>query len=84
MHRSDATVVGSCFVEFGDAVKANSSATSTEKKVCAACQTVKLLSEFHRFGKGKQRVGKWCEPCFEKNNGRRRRPAPSDASSNKV
>lgn len=44
-------------------------------KLCTACQRRKILQEFHRYGKGGSRIGKWCEPCFQRLNGRKKRCA---------
>lgn len=47
-----------------------------EKRVCTSCRTEKPLAEFHQFGSGGGRVGKWCEECYQKNKARtQKRPA---------
>lgn len=40
-------------------------------KTCTYCGQRKSLSEFHRYGAGLQRVGKWCEVCYQRLNGYR-------------
>jgi hypothetical protein len=40
-------------------------------KVCTSCGQRKDIHEFHRFGKDGNRIGKWCEPCLQRQKRRR-------------
>lgn len=51
--------------------------TAIETKVCTSCGETKRTGEFHHFGAEKERVGKWCESCFQRTNGRRKRQGAS-------
>ncbi len=46
------------------------SRVSMQTRVCTSCQTDKPLAEFHKFGPKAERVGKWCEDCYQKNKAR--------------
>jgi hypothetical protein len=35
-------------------------------KVCTKCRVAKSPTEFHHFGIGGLRIGKWCESCYQK------------------
>ena len=50
-----------------------------ETKVCTSCKTEKPVSDFHRFGSGGARVGKWCEDVLHE-EGRRQTGVAAEAS----
>lgn len=54
-----------------------------EKRVCSSCRETKPLAEFHKFGPNRERVGKWCEDCYQKNKARARKK-PGSSSTTKA
>lgn len=48
-------------------------------KSCTKCRKAKASSQFHRFGKDRSRIGKWCEECYQKHGTGKGDPRESEA-----
>ena len=38
-----------------------------DTKKCTHCREDKPLTDFHVFGRNRERIGRWCAVCYDKN-----------------